>query len=202
MYRYSLSRIHWLGRTGTCEKLDLEPTEEPCGRHPETQDNRISQWWHHITMRHWQTLNTTLVGYLDCEEGYVSKLLVESCNLVLMNPVLVLCGRLRTEVHLVVVLDGKALNTNIHFPWINLYAEILHKPLVSQEVTGHVSVSVVDERPQAQRQQLQIHLLHCWVLVGVIRSNIITVMKSSSSSNLTAQTQDGYRWLSIQSPDC
>lgn len=38
-----LSRNHWSGKTGTCEMLDLEPTEEPCDLHPETQDGSILQ---------------------------------------------------------------------------------------------------------------------------------------------------------------
>lgn len=55
-----------------------------------------------------------------------------------------------------------------------LQAEVFHKPLVSQEVAGHVGVSVVDEHPQFQREELQIHILHCWVQSGVIPSNSIT----------------------------
>lgn len=46
---------------------------------------------------------------------------------------------------------------------MHLKSEVLHKPLVSQEVAGHVSVSVVDERSQVQREQLQVNLLHCVV---------------------------------------
>lgn len=55
-----------------------------------------------------------------------------------------------------------------------LLVELLHKPLVSQEVAGHVSVSVIDQRPDTQRQQLQIHILHCRVDVGVLSSHHIT----------------------------
>lgn len=41
-------------------------------------------------------LKNTLMVYLDCEEREVSKLLVETCNLVVRNPQLVLSGFLRT----------------------------------------------------------------------------------------------------------
>ena len=58
-----------------------------------------------------------------------------------------------------------------------LQAEVLHKPLVSQEVAGHVGVSVVDQPPQAQREQLQIHVLHCCIQGGVLLANFITTNK-------------------------
>lgn len=54
-----------------------------------------------------------------------------------------------------------------------LHAEVLHEPLISQEVAGHVRVSVVDERPQVEREQLQIHVLHRRVQRHVLVSNRI-----------------------------
>lgn len=41
-------------------------------------------------------LKTTPMVYLDCQEREVSKLLVETSNLVIRNPGLVLSSRLRT----------------------------------------------------------------------------------------------------------
>lgn len=81
----------------------------------------------HVESWTWSPLGNHVTCTLDRQESDVSKLLVETSNLVIMKPCLVLSGCLQ--------------------------AEVFHKPLVSQEVAGHVSVPVVDERPQAQREQ-------------------------------------------------
>lgn len=60
--------------------------------------------------------------------------------------------------------------------------KIFHKPLVSQEVARHVSVSIVDQHPEACRQQLQIRILHGWIQGGVVIAHVITANQSQGGA--------------------
>lgn len=59
-----------------------------------------------------------------------------------------------------------------------LQAEVFHKPLVPQEIARHVRVSIIDQRPQTQRQQLQVNLLHRLIEHCVPIANDITAEKA------------------------
>lgn len=61
-----------------------------------------------------------------------------------------------------------------------LQAEVFNKPLVSQEIARHVGVSVIDQRPQAQSEQLQVHLLHCLIQDCVLSTNNVTTKKKTT----------------------
>lgn len=118
----SLNRSHLLWKTGTCGKLDLEPTGEPCDLHPETQDSRISQQCNFINIKKRQTGSVADTehtgGYLDRQESDVSKLLVETSNLVIMKPCLVLSGCLRTTFSSLVVLSASGCSFGEKFYFV------------------------------------------------------------------------------------
>lgn len=52
-------------------------------------------------------------------------------------------------------------------------AKVFHKPLVSQEVARHVGVAIIDQRPEAHREQLQIHILHGGVESAVVNAHVV-----------------------------
>lgn len=130
--------------------------------------------------------------YLDCQKSDVSKLLVETGDLVLMNPYLVLCSHLRRRLY---VSSGQKKQTKTLHPMKSRYlqAQIFHKPLVSQEVARHIGVSIVDEHSEAQREQLQIHVLHWWIQGGVLRSNILTVETNRSRGQWSTHSWASHR---------
>lgn len=65
-----------------------------------------------------------------------------------------------------------------------LNPKIFDKPLVSQEVTGHVSVTIVDQCPDTHRQQLQIKVFHRRVQSCVSVTHNVTVFERKKSVNV------------------
>lgn len=117
--------------------------------------------------------------YLHGQESEVSELLIETANLLLVHPGLVLHGRLKPKIYVQKVRSFRFLKRLNHLlTWRPYFqAEIFHKPLVSQEVARHVGVSIVDQRSEAHREQLQIRILHGRVQSGVVSAHVVTANK-------------------------
>lgn len=79
-----------------------------------------------------------------------------------------------------------------------LHPKVLHKPLISQEVAGHVCVSVVDESPQAEREQLQIHVLHRRIQTLIFVSNRITATNEKlNEEKMSQKTVKKRQWIPL-----
>lgn len=129
-------------------------------------------------------------SYLHCQESEVSKLLVETSNLLIQNPGQVIWGPLgitfKTGVWFLFFRKEKQTakynQKFCFFSKANVYnylqAEVFHKPLVPQEIARHVRVSIIDQRPQTQRQQLQVNLLHRLIERCVPIANDVTAEKA------------------------
>lgn len=183
-----ISRTCCSKKTGTCVTLDLEPTEEPCVQHPVTEPqlslHNHASTFHIKAERIIQMTKTekNTSGYLHCQKGEVSKLLVETSNLVIMKPGLVVRGALGTTfkigVQLVFLGGESAKMTAKHCFFLYLQTEVLHKPLVPQKIARHVRVSIIVQRPQTQRQQLQVSHLHAIKEEIVLKANGVTAEKT------------------------
>lgn len=105
--------------------------------------------------------------------------MIETANLLLVHPGLVLHGCLKTKIYVEKVRSFTFLKRINHLLTERPYfqAKIFHEPLVSQEVARHVGVAIIDQRSEAHRQQLQIHILHGGVQSAVVNAHVVTANK-------------------------